>query len=73
MITTTQPIFNRETDNGHAAWLRQFVQNVNNIIIVETPASHTAPGTQWQVAIDANYIYVCVAKNSWKRVAIASW
>lgn len=73
MKTTNQPVFNPDTEPGHAAWLRKFVENVNQIIIVETPASHTAQGTQWQVAIDTNYIYVCVAPNSWKRVAIASW
>lgn len=37
------------------------------------PASATATGTLGEIRIDANYIYVCVATNSWKRVAIAAW
>ena len=42
-------------------------------IPMKTPASATATGTQGQVCWDANYIYVCVAANSWKRAAIAAW
>jgi hypothetical protein len=25
------------------------------------------------VCWDANYVYVCVATNSWKRAALAAW
>ena len=39
----------------------------------QTPASATATGTQGQIAWDANYIYVCTATNTWKRVALATW
>lgn len=39
----------------------------------ETPASAAASGTQGQIAWDADYIYVCTATNTWKRVAIATW
>lgn len=38
-----------------------------------TPASVSASGTQGDIAWDANYIYVCVANNTWRRVAISSW
>jgi hypothetical protein len=37
------------------------------------PASATAPGVQDQIAWDANYLYICVAPDTWKRVAIATW
>jgi hypothetical protein len=40
---------------------------------LSTPASATAAGTTGDVAWDANFVYVCVATNSWKRVAIAAW
>ncbi len=43
------------------------------IIPTLTPASATATGTAGEVAWDANYVYVCVATNTWKRVAIATW
>ncbi len=38
-----------------------------------TPASATAPGTVGTVVWDANFLYVAVAPNTWKRVAIATW
>jgi hypothetical protein len=37
------------------------------------PASATAAGVAGARAYDANYLYVCVAANTWRRVAIASW
>lgn len=43
------------------------------IISSKTPASAGATGTQGQIAWDANYIYVCTATNTWKRVAISTW
>ena len=38
-----------------------------------TPINAGDTGTQWEVVIDADFIYICVATNSWKRVAIAAW
>ena len=38
-----------------------------------TPASATATGSQGEVCWDANYVYVCVATNTWKRAGLASW
>jgi hypothetical protein len=37
------------------------------------PASAGATGTTGDIAWDANYIYVCIATDTWKRVAIATW
>ena len=36
------------------------------------PASATATGTLGEIRIDANYIYVCTATNTWKRTALIS-
>lgn len=38
-----------------------------------TPASAGAPCTTGQHAWDANYEYRCIATNTWKRTALASW
>jgi hypothetical protein len=38
-----------------------------------TPASAAATGTVGTIAWDADYIYVCTATDTWKRVAIATW
>jgi hypothetical protein len=38
-----------------------------------TPSSSSAPCTAGQIGADANYIYVCVATNLWKRTALSSF
>jgi len=39
----------------------------------QTPASAGATGTTGMICWDADYIYICVATDTWKRVAIATW
>jgi len=39
----------------------------------QTPASAAATGTVGMICWDASYIYVCIATNTWKRAAIATW
>jgi hypothetical protein len=39
----------------------------------QTPATASATGNQGEIAWDAGYIYICVATNTWKRVAISTW
>lgn len=39
----------------------------------QTPASAAATGTAGTIAWDSNYIYVCVATDTWKRAAISTW
>lgn len=49
--------------------------NGDSIAIREskTPASSKAPGNKGDIAWDENYIYVCVAKDTWKRTELSSW
>jgi len=47
--------------------------NTLNIPITRTPASAGALGTTGDICWDSNFIYVCVATDTWKRVAIATW
>jgi len=37
------------------------------------PASATATGTVGEIRYDTNYIYICVATDTWKRAAISTW
>jgi hypothetical protein len=37
------------------------------------PATAGATGTAGDVRYDSDYIYICTAANTWKRVAIATW
>lgn len=39
----------------------------------QTPASATAAGNAGEICWDANFIYIAVGTNSWKRAAISSW
>lgn len=43
------------------------------VVPSKTPSSATATGTAGEIAFDDNYIYRCVATNTWKRVAISTW
>ena len=38
-----------------------------------TPSSATDFGFPGEIRWDANYIYVCVATDTWKRVALSTW
>lgn len=40
---------------------------------VAAPANASSTGTAGDWAVDADYIYVCTATDTWKRVAIATW
>jgi hypothetical protein len=42
-------------------------------IMVSVPATATSTGTAGQTAMDANYFYVCVATNTWKRTPLSTW
>jgi hypothetical protein len=59
------------TDSGGA--LLQVNGDRVRIATAKTPASATATGTTGEVCWDANYVYVCVATNTWKRSAISTW
>jgi len=43
------------------------------ISTAKTPASASATGVTGTICWDSSYIYVCVATNTWKRTAIATW
>ena len=39
----------------------------------EIPASSTADGIAGDICFDSNYVYFCVADNSWKRIPLQTW
>jgi hypothetical protein len=43
------------------------------VIPGETPNSANAAGTQGQIAWGDDYIYICIATDTWKRAAIGTW
>lgn len=61
-------------DSGYAPFTASnFTASGNLITATQTPASASATGTTGTITWDSNYIYICTATNTWKRVAIASW
>lgn len=44
-----------------------------NLSAPTIPATATSVGVKGDISYDANYIYVCVATNSWKRTPLAAW
>lgn len=63
------------TDSDSANSTKNFtVESLKDFIITSSaPASASSTGTAGQLAYDADYIYVCVATDTWKRVSIATW
>jgi hypothetical protein len=39
----------------------------------KTPTSSSAQGYQGEICYDSNYMYICVAYNTWKRIPLETW
>lgn len=57
--------------------LAEIASDVNNLVIPtvtsSAPATVGSTGTAGTIAYDSGFLYVCVATNTWKRVALTSW
>lgn len=52
------------------------VEGTERIILCtdkKTPNAAASEGEQGEYRFDSNFIYICVAPNTWKRAAIATW
>lgn len=47
--------------------------SLHGLRVVEVPDSTTSSGSKGDVAFDESYLYVCVAANTWRRVALGTW
>ena len=45
----------------------------NTLNLVPVPATATSDGTAGQVAANATHLYLCIATNVWRRVAISAF
>jgi len=59
-------------------WLERLTSNLKMfsvpVAIPSRPPSHASdPCVAGTETWDSNFVYVCVAKNSWKRAPLASW
>jgi len=56
---------------GNDSYKRVYFGNFS--LATKTPASAGAAGKAGEFCWDSGYLYVCVAANTWKRGAIATW
>lgn len=56
--------------NNYSLYLGSGLVRMNN---TKTPANASEACVAGEQAWDANYIYVCVATNTWKRSGLSSW
>ena len=50
-----------------------FNSNLLRLRTAKTPVTAGAAGNQGDICWDANYVYVCVSVNTWKRAGLVSW
>lgn len=66
----------QSTNGGNITLAGNTVVVDNDSLIVsqsKTPATATSPGTAGEIAWDSDYVYVCVATDTWKRSPLSSW
>ena len=55
-------------------FLIDYIVSANGLnIVVSAPSSNTDTGTAGDIAWDSNYVYICTATNTWKRLALSTW
>ena len=49
------------------------IVNSTNSAASYTPSSASDTGTAGDIAYDSNFVYICVATNTWERSALSTW
>ena len=63
---------NEQIGQSQALWNIQVTKAFNNLFVTPAPAHDNSTGQPNQFSYDLNYIYFCIAPNTWKRIAWAS-
>jgi hypothetical protein len=42
-------------------------------LLAAPPSTSTSAGTAGEIAYDSQYVYICVATNTWRRAALSTW
>jgi len=64
---------NGATNVPSYAWTAFFQAVTNALSTVAVPATSTSPGQVGQRAVDANFEYICIATNQWKRIPLVAF
>ena len=67
------PIYNPTLSTSDVVLENLIVDTFGLSALSTAPSSASDTGTLGEVRIDEDYIYVCTATDTWKRVAIATW
>jgi hypothetical protein len=51
------------------------ISTTGNIVVGNyyVPTANNSAGTSGQIVYDNNYVYICIATNTWKRANLATW
>ena len=70
-------VFEGDGENTWAKMERQIPTEPNDAFFLceadSAPASSSSNGIQGQFFADANYFYICIADNTWRRVALSTF
>lgn len=55
-------------DGSTSLWKNKSVVDTSSV-----PSTATSSGMAGDIKADSNYLYICTATNTWKRVALSSW
>lgn len=70
-------VFEGDGENTWAIMERQIPTEPNDAFFLceadSAPASSSSSGIQGQFFADANYFYICIADNTWRRVALSTF
>ena len=60
---------------SHQKWLQSVANGVNGSAQLQAlpPTSSASPGQPGTFSFDANFLYVAVGQNIWRRVALSSF
>lgn len=53
------------------SWFQSVAVRLTRIVSSVPPATSTSAGSPGQIAFDSGFLYVCIATNTWRRVALA--
>ena len=64
---------NTSTIGNSDTTLAKLFGNTLQLTSSRTPASATASGAAGEICWDADFLYICIAPNTWRRIAHSSW
>ncbi len=53
--------------------INQLFDYIQAIADNPAPATSTSAGVKGQIAIDNDFLYICIDDDLWKRVAVSAW